>query len=119
MSTKWNSKDKCQTINNINNLASDIKLWADSKGWWETERNDGELMALMHSEISEGLEYYRHGNPPDDKIPEFSGIEAEMADTIIRILDYCAARNFRIGEAIIAKMAYNETRPYKHGGKKI
>jgi hypothetical protein len=34
---------------------------AIEKGWWEGERNEGELIALMHSELSEGLEAIRKG----------------------------------------------------------
>ena len=96
-----------------------IHKTAVEKGWWENPRSDGELIALIHSELSEALEALRHGNPPDDKVPEFNGAEAEMADTIIRIMDMGQARGWRIGEAIVAKMAFNRTRPVKHGGKKF
>lgn len=112
-----------------------------AKGWWpcdgrqttdagpaiaggrrtgiECGRNDGELIALIHSELSEALEALRHGDPPDDKVPEFRGAETEMADAIIRIMDMGVARGWRIAEALVAKMAFNETRPHRHGGKKF
>lgn len=82
-------------------------------------RNEGELIALAHSELSEALDAIRHDNPPDDKVPEFSGAEAELADTVIRCMDHAMERGYRLGEAIVAKMKFNATRPAKHGGKKF
>lgn len=92
---------------------------AKEKGWWEGDRNNGELIALMHSELSEALESLRHGNPNSDHIPEFTGVEEELADVIIRIMDMASARNYRVAEAIIAKINFNASRSYKHGGKKF
>jgi NTP pyrophosphatase (non-canonical NTP hydrolase) len=100
-------------------VAQEVNQMAIEKGWWKGERNEGELIALMHSELSEALEAIRNGNPPDDKIPEFTGVEAELADVIIRIMDMAAAKGYRVGEAVVAKINYNKNRPYKHGGKKF
>ena len=104
-------------IQSFKDISCGIHETACEKGWWDDDRSDGELLALIHSEVSEALEALRNGNPPDDKIPEFSGAEAELADVIIRIMDMAEARKWRVGEALIAKMQYNEGREYKHGGK--
>lgn len=92
---------------------------AKAKGWHDNGPiNPGEQYALMHSELSEGLEAARHGDPPDDKIPLFSGQEAELGDTIIRIMHCAADHSLRVGQALIAKMRFN-TRAHKHGGKRF
>lgn len=102
-----------------NNIATDINNTAIKKGWWKGDRNEGELIALCHSELSEALDALRHGNPPDDKIPEFTGVEAELADVIIRIMDMSAAKGYRVAEALVAKTQFNKTRSHMHGGKRF
>ena len=85
-------------------------------GFWEegTKRNKAECIALMHSELSEALEALRDGNPKSDKIEGFSQVEEELADAVIRILDFCGGFNLDLQGAIIAKLSYNENRPFKH-----
>ena len=92
------------------------------KGFWkgldpESVPVQGLQVGLIHTEVSEVLEAIRHGNPPDDKIPEFSGAEAELADVVIRVMDLASEKGWNVGGAIIAKMRYNACREHMHGGK--
>ena len=117
-------------------LAGDLAFAArhihrDNRKWWvslETgepiSRNVGELLCLIHSEISEAMEGHRKGLQ-DDKLPHRSMIEVELADALIRILDAGAGLGLDIGGAVAEKLAYNRTRAdhqrenrLKAGGKK-
>lgn len=77
----------------------------------------GLRLMLMVSELSELLEGVRKNVGPDSHIPEFTNEEAELADTVIRAMNYATERKLRLAEAIIAKQNYNRTRPFRHGGK--
>jgi len=87
-------------------------------GWWDEPRTFGDITALFHSEITEAFEAYRNGDPGDKDCPDFSNREVELADCIIRIMDYAEKEKLLVAEALIAKMKFNRTRPYRHGGKK-
>lgn len=82
------------------------------------DREQGTDIALMHSELSEALEAIRK-DLRSDHIPEFSGVEEEMADVVIRVIGFCGKYKLRLAEAIIAKMDFNMTRDWKSEGKKF
>lgn len=82
------------------------KWWVDLETGAPLVRNDGEMIALMHSELSEALEGVRK-NLMDSHLPHRKSVEVEMADTVIRIMDFCAGRGLDLGGAIMEKLVYN------------
>lgn len=114
-----NSAEAMTITRTLTNLGVYVHDMAVSKGWYDgsSTRNPAELIALMHSELSEALEGFRTGNKPSDKIPEFLSSEEEFADCIIRILDAAEHLGLNVGAALVAKMEYNRGRERRHGGK--
>ena len=105
---------------NLTEFSKEVHENAVAHGWWESDRGFGEIIALCHSELSEALEEYRNGKPmlyQKGEKPE--GIAVELADCIIRILDYCGKEGIDIESLLKIKHEFNKTRPYKHGGKAI
>jgi NTP pyrophosphatase (non-canonical NTP hydrolase) len=104
---------------NLKDIQKEVHRLAIDKGWYEEKRSIPELLCLVHSEVSEALEEYRSGSKGtrlgDGGKPE--GLPIELADVIIRVCDMAEYLGIDIENAIVAKHAYNKTRPYRHGGK--
>lgn len=117
------------------NFLSDVCFGqANAAGWWTDlktgeslvgKRNKGEMIALMHSELSEMLEGTRK-NAMDDKLPHRRMEVAELADALIREFDYSGAHTLPLGEVLFEKLVFNATRPdhkkenrQKEDGKKF
>ncbi len=88
---------------------------ARDKGFRDTERTIPAWLAEVHGELSEILGAAKLGNPESKKIPGFTQIEEECADVVLRMMDTGEGLGFRIAEALVAKMKYNEGRERLHG----
>lgn len=106
----------------IDQLIYGVHQNAIDKGWYEEPRTFGEIIALVHSELSEALEDYRAGRVITEIYFEGEkpcGIPIELADVLIRIFDTCGYYGIDLEEAVMVKMQYNATRERRHGGKKL
>lgn len=123
----------------LNNLCKLSHEEAKKKGWYTKKgRNIAELIALIHSEISEALEeardsvdvmelshiFYSSKYDPKARLGKSQGeytkpegFAVEVADAVIRIADMCGYLDIDLEEAIKIKMKYNKTRPHRHGDK--
>lgn len=128
----------------FNRLATEVHKNAVAHGWWEEERGLPEVLMLCVSELAEALEEYRNGQDitkvyfhfdacgnmtgeecagcyvenPKCSLAKPEGVAVELADCVIRILDYCGHAGIDLEEAVRIKHEYNKSRPYRHGGKK-
>lgn len=104
------------TVSGFDTLQTLCHCTSVAGGWWhdlETKeplaRNCGEMLCLIHSEISEAMEGERK-DLMDDKLPHKEMVEVELADAVIRIFDYAEAAGWCLAETIVEKLKFNASR---------
>lgn len=127
----------------LNDIVHAVHRNAVDKGWHDSERRPAEIHMLIVSEVAEATEEIRNNRPPiyqtqtdsmdgqvvkafvtpDDPRWDSSlkpdGEAVELADAVIRIMDYFGLKGWNLEETIKTKHLYNKTRPHRHGNKAI
>ncbi len=100
-----------ETINikekNLQELTELCHQTAKEKGFWDEQRNIGEALMLIVTELAEAMEAHR--------VQDQANFKEELADTFIRLFDLCGGLNIDIASEIEKKALRNKQRPYKHG----
>jgi NTP pyrophosphatase (non-canonical NTP hydrolase) len=138
------SQEQVRIKNALSNAAAEVYRINYEKGWFDSDRTFGEDIALLHSEVSEALEAFREfglkryyevksldpglgtyrqddndGSPIGRPTHKPCGVASELADVLVRLLDTCFRYEIDLGNEFVKKLAYNDTRPFRHGGKNL
>ena len=103
---------------------------AATGGWWDGVNKDDPLLqavkvGLIAGEAHEAIEAIRKDSQ-DDHLPEYRGVDTELADVLIRTGDFAGAYDVGLGHIVVAKLKYNAKRAdhqpenrKKSGGKRF
>jgi hypothetical protein len=119
-------------VKSLEEMQAEVKEVNLAHGWFDEPVPFAQACMLMVSEIAEAYEAYRgHGLEdftahqcadapylPPGKPAKPEGVGSEFADTFIRLLDNCEKFGIDLRAEYERKVAYNRTRPYRHGGKR-
>lgn len=105
----------------LNDLCREFHDLAKAKGWWDTDRTDAETGMMVVTEIAEALQILREWFPHVVDLEPGSGkpfgFPAELADVLIRLLDWAGRHGIALGDVVKAKHEFNKSRPIRHGKK--
>jgi NTP pyrophosphatase (non-canonical NTP hydrolase) len=90
----------------LNAKMAAVREMADAKGFSSDPDRIWEMLALIHTEISEATDAYKKGEPMER-------VGEELADAVIRILHLLSALDLDAEELFESKMAVNWSRPVK------
>ncbi len=91
----------------LNQKMLEVRALADGKGFSSDPERIWEMLALIHTEVSEATDAYKKGESMEH-------LGEELADAIIRILHLMSALNLDAEELFQDKMKKNWERPYKY-----
>jgi NTP pyrophosphatase (non-canonical NTP hydrolase) len=129
-------------MKSLNDLRDEVYANAKAHGFHDVGRTVGDALMLVTTEVGEAYEAFREGGKLTDflydpgswdpdtiaapsrefkdidgKLRKPVGVPSEIADVIIRCLDFAGEHGIDIERAVREKMEYNRSRPFKHGNK--
>jgi NTP pyrophosphatase (non-canonical NTP hydrolase) len=125
-----NQADEVALRGVLTSVTAEITANCKAKGWHNNPPDFLGRMALLHSEISEAVEAWRINGLKDMTLPggldtcqgcadcQPEGVGSEYADILIRLLDNCYLDGIDLTAEVRRKLAFNRSRPYRHGGKR-
>lgn len=119
---EYSSEDLALTEDSLEKIVREVHACAVEHGWWDKDRSVAEILLNINGEVLELWESYRKGDlfaacDKDTEPRQLSVIEEELADIIIRVMDFAAHHSINLSQAIAIKHNYNRARPYRHGNK--
>ena len=96
-----------QDANGLNRKMAQVRALTDAKGFSSDPERIWEMLALIHSEVSEATDAYKKGEAWDH-------VGEELIDAVIRILHLLSALDLDAEALFEAKMAENWKRPVKY-----
>lgn len=108
----------------LNDWGAEILASKQRRGFMLPETPLAEILMNLQGEITELWEEYRHGRESTETYyktgtngrPKPCGIPSELADMFTDILALAAREGIDLDRAVAEKLAYDDTRPYRHGG---
>ena len=91
----------------LNKKMIEVREMADAKGFSSQEERIWEMLALIHTEVSEATDAYKKGAEVDE-------VGEELIDAIIRIFHLLSALDVDAEELYQKKMEKNWARPYRY-----